>query len=70
MNCASCDFWMFHGDKARVIVTADRGECRRHSPIRIKRGDNEDFREWPVTYADDWCGDYQRHPTRRLRESA
>jgi len=60
-NCSNCRFWRLFDPEED-----ERGQCRRHAPAAQLMdaagcNSNRDFaaRVWPVTYADDWCGDYQ-----------
>jgi len=66
MTCGSCDYWQPLWPRADHARELDPGGCRRHAP----RNTDEGYAMWPVTSAADWCGDYQRHPTRRLQEPA
>lgn len=72
MNCASCDYWRPDKAVGNEVFPPEVGLCLRHSPKAFKyytdRGRSEVITEWPTTKATDWCGDYQRHPTRRLAE--
>ena len=51
VSCVSCAFYQndAEGD----------GYCRRHSPLPSPK---EEISRWPVTTADDWCGDYEARP--------
>lgn len=51
--CGDCAYWERNGD-----VT---GECRRTTPAFIDV-DGENWRVWPTTVADDWCGDARPAP--------
>lgn len=47
-RCEFCRFW----DKFSL-------RCKRHAPIQITNsGAKQD--QWPITFADDWCGDFER----------
>lgn len=51
-SCATCAHWKAVGSK---------GECRRHAPqsivFKVETGVKYEAR-FPVTKAEDWCGDY------------
>ncbi|RJP18380.1 MAG: hypothetical protein C4527_29030 [Candidatus Omnitrophota bacterium] len=55
-KCMHCEFW-------NVLDVADssrrEGECRKYAP-RV-RMDGITQGSWPLTDADDWCGDFQLH---------
>lgn len=67
MNCASCDHWKPYGG-ARPVKSDDEGQCHRYAPRASMIGISVSEVKWPDTSAVDWCGDYQRHPNRRLQE--
>lgn len=53
-TCANCKSWNSKG--------SDQGECRRHAPQMIVFEIDDETKiesRFPVTSADDWCGDYQ-----------
>jgi hypothetical protein len=39
--------------------------CRRHPPKA--NADPDDFAEFPLVYADDWCGEFQHKSEREAR---
>lgn len=51
-SCAMCAHWKSSGTK---------GECRRHAPqsivFKVESGVKYEAK-FPITKADDWCGDY------------
>ena len=52
--CAQCIHWN--------ETESEAGECRRHAPQMIAFEVDEDVRvesHFPVTAADDWCGDFE-----------
>lgn len=63
--CGDCGYW-------DPIVPDEAGLCRRRPPVgaRIPADDelNHGFEigYWPLTYADDWCGDAVRDPRRAV----
>jgi hypothetical protein len=46
-NCAQCRFW--HKPES---------QCRRNAPLPVNGGRDKQTL-WPVTQAQDWCGEYQ-----------
>jgi len=53
--CQECACWNRLGD-------TQVGECRRHAPRPYPTEDDTDeteFANWPITYLDAWCGEYQ-----------
>ena len=50
--CFSCDYWELSEDPD----LEDMGECRRHCPVVIE---GQTFGMWPVTGANDWCGEFR-----------
>lgn len=55
--CKNCRFWragkpVDYG--ALRALNADKGRCQRNPPVP-----NGDHGQWPVTMADDLCGEYQ-----------
>ena len=65
MNCGSCDYWTPDEADARVSLDAT-GDCRRHAPVATVDANGEMWSVWPVTFARNGCGDFQRHLTRRI----
>ena len=67
-NCYDCVFW----DARRGDEETEEGACRRYSPRpRFEIPDLESpendglgsrFVVWPVTYSDNWCGEFERKP--------
>ena len=56
-NCENCRFWSPVSGSLFEQKLAN-GECRRKSPVLVvSRGR---VRLWPLTKADDWCGDFRR----------
>jgi len=64
-GCPNCRFWVEIGEKPCAS-----GECHRHAPapaplatLKIKvtnsGGDPDYAAIWPVTVAEDWCGDWE-----------
>jgi hypothetical protein len=68
MKCDTCKYWdkdgaaAVYGEERRAMM--DLGLCRAEPPIpafwRMEGVESRDaeylLREWPETYADDWCG--------------
>lgn len=52
-TCVGCEFW-----DQRTFEKLKRhfGLCRVNPPIR--NGNDEREWSWPVTYDEDWCGEY------------
>lgn len=48
MQCHRCMFWVRKSDQGSEVVI---GRCRRNAPVM---GEG-----WPVTYAEDWCGQFK-----------
>lgn len=52
LSCETCRWWLRDGKFGQ-------GWCRAKSPIL-----NNLDRRWPLTYADDWCGEHTpKEPT-------
>lgn len=49
--CETCRFWA-------ATPGTTPGQCRRHAP-RVADVDLEALCCWPVTDADDWCGEWK-----------
>lgn len=66
-QCGSCDFWHNGRIDTRVYDHED-GQCRRHAPSIFQPASPASYPNamWPMTSAAHGCGDYQRHPVRRL----
>ncbi len=57
-RCKTCRFWSSE-DRQKDLLA----ECKRNPPIIVY---NPNFGEdltgrWPITYANEWCGEYQSH---------
>lgn len=63
MNCGSCDYWVPMETDGGPVVESTVGGCHRHAPVVVVQ---EPYGRWPITIALQSCGDWQRHPTRRL----
>jgi hypothetical protein len=53
--CQACAFWN--------PIEEEAGECRRHAPqtVAFEVDDEVKFESmFPVTAAEDWCGDFQK----------
>jgi len=53
--CKDCTFW---NPQAK-----DQGQCRRHAPQLVAFEVDERVKfesKFPVTKAEDWCGDFQK----------
>lgn len=60
-RCYDCYYW--NED------SKERGACRRHAPAAQvlaadRPGAPETSAAWPVTRADDWCGEFHRLESR------
>lgn len=69
-HCASCDYWQpqWTPEGEAVADSDEPGACKRRAPVydmAKRRGDNG-VTMWPTTHAASGCGEYERHPTRRL----
>ena len=76
--CDICKFWEEFGKDFE-------GRCLRHAPRPITifeltkmeerdgaipgRTEILESASWPVTYWEEWCGEFVLHKTRRLKES-
>ncbi|MEM1057728.1 MAG: hypothetical protein AAGK14_00650 [Verrucomicrobiota bacterium] len=52
-TCDKCAYWAASGTE---------GHCHRHAPVSVtfKVDDRTEFAsQFPVTKADDWCGDFE-----------
>jgi hypothetical protein len=67
-QCGSCRFWLNWDSEMTNL-----GECHRFPPrmLMVHRTDVEgesaatvrpEDGGWPLTYPDDWCGEFQRPP--------
>ncbi|MCX8004046.1 MAG: hypothetical protein N2688_03670 [Burkholderiaceae bacterium] len=62
--CETCRFWT--RDYGRLTSETD-AECRRHAPTPACYDASGDAfpslnAAWPITEADDWCGDHRPMP--------
>jgi hypothetical protein len=46
-TCAKCSYW----DSSEGALNTETGVCRRHAPT------NGGIAAWPITEADDFCGE-------------
>lgn len=56
-DCVSCALW----ELQTWIAAADGGrlgQCRAHAPSVVPKEDGRARSAWPLTRADDWCGDH------------
>ena len=66
LACKDCRFW-FVGELALERgIERERGneewrsQCRRCPPLpRVDESHDEAFGDWPVTYHDQWCGEFK-----------
>lgn len=57
-KCRICRYWA-NPQTCDLLDTPDAdmlSECRRHAP---RLCGNQDKRPWPLTRAEDWCGDFE-----------
>jgi hypothetical protein len=59
-TCETCAWWERLGESYGEII----GECRRRSPVVIRRDQYRD-RGWPQTYARDWCAEHSTTITQK-----
>lgn len=52
-NCKGCSFFL--SDPKDVL-----GECRRYPPVVLYIGDNDFDSSFPLSSADEWCGEFIR----------
>ena len=56
-KCSFCRSW----NKTKSITRNRQyiyvGECRKHTPIVEKEFNY--YGIWPITYEDDWCGEFE-----------
>ncbi len=52
--CGRCRYW-HRPDKKKGEI----GQCRRHPPQVVAEDLGDIETEWPETYSDDWCGDFE-----------
>jgi hypothetical protein len=57
--CMTCRYWEHPSDFPHEINNPDQimGLCRRNPPIPADPKSR--FGVWPITEADDWCGEHQ-----------
>lgn len=63
-RCAGCRFWVLWDSNAKRAGT---GECRRRAPLPVTSlaSSQDAIADWPLVYADDWCGEHEpAEPTR------
>jgi len=56
-TCKTCPWWT---QNAYMVEHNKGGECRRNAPVVVELPG--EFINWPITTADDWCGE---HPDRQ-----
>lgn len=70
MNCTNCKWWNEQSHSANILgrqIPSDHkdaakiGECRANPPFPVK-GDGTNWRMFPSTLANDWCGDFDAKP--------
>lgn len=61
-HCDTCRFWFPESGEGPFPTTP--GCCRRRAPVVSVAG----VSVWPVTYAEDGCGDYAKKPTKASPE--
>lgn len=54
-TCAACCFWIF----SEFITGQQLGICRRNPPA---------YEGWPMTEAQDWCGEFKVAVSSQTRE--
>ncbi len=54
--CKNCVYW----DEFDSQDSNKQGYCRRYAP-NLRQGEAEKG-SWPVTFENDWCGDYAPNP--------
>lgn len=52
LRCATCVFWV-----EQPKVERSNGQCRRYPPA-VMRTDQGLRSMWPLTHADEWCGEH------------
>lgn len=59
-NCLTCAFWKTSSYKPDLCSF---GKCHRHAPVgyRVEMSKTTEG-DWPTTWADNWCGDWQAVP--------
>lgn len=69
-QCVNCRFWRRPPEPQKAMLGANVGACRRYAP-RPKldtnpKGQSFGLAEvfWPAMLTDEWCGEWQCHPTR------
>ena len=68
-TCKECAFWLKAGDKYDTKY-GGKGRCHRHYPKGYKEQRVNSFGStyletrgrWPVTYGDEWCGEWEEAP--------
>ena len=55
-RCANCVYW----DEQTSTGPTPEGFCRCHAPRprTYRAGHDEEYRAWPLTLADEWCGEF------------
>jgi hypothetical protein len=65
-NCEACRFWRTLPDDDEETF----GQCRRSAPSPVYRklediGAEPSYGQWPLTYYEDWCGEFEPKPAVR-----
>ena len=60
--CSGCRWWHFHPTEGAEPDSEQAvGYCRRFPPARRENG----VGAWPITFGNDWCGEYGRRAKSR-----
>jgi len=61
-SCETCVYW----DRSTWVRLDenDTNACRRFPPTRVNSSESE----FPETYVNDWCGEYEREETRARKK--
>lgn len=71
-RCDACLHWLAAPDS---FPGEPQGQCHRHAPrpamlalLLRESAAADDQVQWPRTYADDWCGQWQPPPVKQTAE--
>jgi hypothetical protein len=61
-SCRTCHYWFSHRTDPKWRERDDRAQCRHYAPVPCTAEDARELLEaeatWPITLAEDWCGEW------------
>lgn len=62
-ECSFCMYW-------DILYNTDSvGRCRRYTPVINHQQNRRTTGEWPITYENDWCGEFKKKEKVNSNES-